>query len=90
MSSDDEPFEIAMPCSQHGFQMWKNHACCKNCGRVFEGAKTDWSGPAFSEPPVVLPPCACGSTDFGRICPKCFKHWNKKGGRVPVEKRKSN
>lgn len=88
---NDNPFDIAMLCDRHGTQMWKSHVCCTECGRIHEGATTDWSGSISVAPPAVMEkPCICGNNEFGRLCPKCFKYFLKRNERVDVSRRKAN
>jgi len=78
--------------------MWDGHFACADCGRLYERAALPQAcscGTSFEAAhdkslagSIRL---ACDKTlKIKRICKKCYKHFMKHGGRLPVEQRKPN
>jgi len=88
--------DVVLMCSAHGIQKWAGHLCCVHCGRLYEQETLPEAcscGAAFAtalsgDLEAVLRMTYDKTLPVKRICKRCFKHFSKKGGRVPVETRK--
>ncbi len=88
--------DVIMMCSAHGPQKGAGHVCCVHCGKLYQhdalpetcACTTSFVGVQSTDLEAVLRLTYDKTIPIRRVCGRCFKHFKKKGGRVPVETRK--